>query len=123
MGSIFSPGAEFLAAQTWWTLGAGGAFNPFILSLLEEKMFLLASHTRLREKIAFLNNCKLDIKLQKHKTECNKVKTFHRGMSVNWKLNAGIKTFYFLFFVVTQVVSAAHPLWKYVLVGCRVSNI
>ena len=35
------------------------------------------------------------------------MKTFHRGMSVNWKLNAGIKTFYFLFFVVTQVVSAA----------------
>ena len=26
---------------------------------------------------------------------------------VNWKLDAGIKTFYFLFFVVTQVVSAA----------------
>ena len=27
---------------------------------------------------------------------------------VNCELNAGIKTFYFLFFVVTQVVSAAH---------------
>ena len=45
MGSIFSPGAEFLAARTWWTLGAGGASH--FVSLGRENV--LIQDTRLRE--------------------------------------------------------------------------